>query len=94
MITTIQKKYIYEMIKHYGPVSNGYPNEDLSRRKLYVRHFGFSIPTKKSVKELAKYIGNDMVLEIGGGLGLWAYLLSFRRCKCNFYRSIYFLQCI
>jgi hypothetical protein len=83
-VTNIKKEHLYEMIQYYGPIyknkesviSFGSVDRDDPRREVYVKHFGFSVPSLQSVKQIAKYVGKDSILEIGSGLGLWAYLLS------------------
>jgi len=90
MITTIPKKYIYEMIEYHGPkkkvnnkditISDIMDNKnidiDVKRRQLFLKHYSYAVPSNDIISKLAKYIGEDSVLEVGGGLGLWAYLLS------------------
>jgi hypothetical protein len=90
-VTNIKKEHLYEMIQYYGPIyknkesviSFGSIDLDDPRRRIYVNHFGFSVPSLQSVKQIAKYVGNDSILEIGSGLGLWAYLLSLEGVKIH-----------
>ena len=40
-----------------------------------VYYLAWVIPSKKIINEMVQFIGDDHVLEIGSGSGLWAYLL-------------------
>ena len=49
---------------------------DYERRRQFVRQYGWSVPTKEAVEQLKDFIGDDQVIEIGAGIGLWAKLLQ------------------
>ncbi len=44
-------------------------------RDFFIGDFSYSIPNEKAIECMAKFIGKDKCLEVGAGLGLWAYLL-------------------
>lgn len=45
-------------------------------RELFTKHYGWTYPTKESLKKIIKNVKNKSVLELGSGLGLWTKLLS------------------
>jgi hypothetical protein len=48
-------------------------------RNKFVEIYSWTIPSKEIVQNLAKFIGDDIALEIGAGTGLWAHLLQHER---------------
>ncbi len=50
---------------------SGYP-----QYMTFIRHFGEAIPNKRAVKEIIKFTDGESILEIGSGMGLWAYILQ------------------
>jgi hypothetical protein len=46
------------------------------RRDYFVSNYGWSVPTEDITTKLAQFIGNDTVLEVGSGYGLWSKLLN------------------
>ena len=46
------------------------------RRKHFTENYSWAVPTQKVIDDLKRFVGNDTVLEIGSGKGLWAYLLK------------------
>ena len=83
---TIPKDKLYEMIKNYGPVASKgdkYDKTAIEMKidiKMYLeifrKHFSYTIPDENLIKEMAKFIRKDKVLELGSGKGLHSYLLS------------------
>ena len=76
---------IYKLIKKYSPKNIVKKNTDkfmiiLEKsidKMLYFRYtFSYAVPTKKVINKITKFIGNDKVLEVGAGKGLWASLLD------------------
>ena len=66
-------------------LSEYFPESRISRdrrvrdymRSIYFRpRYSWSVPTKKAIAEIKAFVGNDTVLEIGAGLGLWAKLMQ------------------
>jgi hypothetical protein len=45
-------------------------------RKEYVRRISWAIPYENAVKEIASFVGNQLVVELGAGTGIWAALLA------------------
>lgn len=46
------------------------------RKDYFQGNYGWSVPTEESINKLKQFIGDDIVLEIGSGYGLWAKLLQ------------------
>lgn len=46
------------------------------RRKLYIEHFGWGVPTREVISAIRSFAGGDDILEIAAGYGLWAHLLQ------------------
>lgn len=46
------------------------------RREYFTQNYGWSVPSEDSMQELKNFIGNDTVLEVGAGYGLWAKLMQ------------------
>jgi len=94
-ITYIPIDDLFSMIEEYGPrlrpqfsrsnfdiykMNNMERiNSEQQRMNLYMDHFGQIVPTKKAIEELAKYLQNDVVIEVNPGLGLLSYLLQQKR---------------
>jgi len=45
------------------------------RREKFIDEFSWSVPSKEAVEKIKEFIGNDKILEVGSGYGLWAKLL-------------------
>jgi hypothetical protein len=54
---------------------------ELRRRNEFIEVMGYSVPSKDAVAKLKDFCGEDSVLEIGSGLGLWAYLMKLSGIK-------------
>lgn len=79
---------IFELIDKYGHDGNfiksiTYPNGIIKYDKGYSEYilsyhkiFGWTEPTKNAIDEIAKFVKNDTVLEIGAGVGLVTKLLE------------------
>ena len=79
----MKKKRMYQLLADYAPkISHDCTYEELVNLEhfrhweIYRKHFSFSVPDKKSIEKITKFIGKDKVLEIGAGKGFHAYLLS------------------
>ena len=87
MAYNIPKKYIWEMIDFYASkiVEPGYKGPwikpSFDQWLSFRDHFSYAVPNRKSIEEIAKFAGNDTILEIGSGKGLHAYLLSLEGVK-------------
>ena len=56
-----------------------YKNDALSemyRRDAFVKRYSWASPTKEAIERIKQFTGNDTILEIGSGYGLWARLLK------------------
>jgi hypothetical protein len=80
---------IFSDIKKYGPNINrkiynssrvNYTNEDtlnnFKNRRYFTKHYAWAIPNKTAIIKIKKFAKKEKILEVGAGLGLWAYLLQ------------------
>ncbi|AYV80888.1 MAG: hypothetical protein Harvfovirus9_18 [Harvfovirus sp.] len=87
--TTVEKNILYEMISFYGRygfknIISGVDNwvlsvDDFGQLVTFRKHFGYSIPSNGAIQKMKKFIDGQKVLEIGAGMGLFAYLLSIEK---------------
>jgi hypothetical protein len=71
-VTNIKKEHLYEMIQYYGPIyknkepviSFGSIDLDNPRRRVYVNHFGYSVPSLQSVKQNMLVLFNSFMNRI------------------------------
>lgn len=56
-------------------------NEEIEARKEFVSKFGEEIPNNFLIQKIKNFIYNDICLEIGSGLGLWAAYLKEQKVK-------------
>lgn len=45
------------------------------RRRGFIDNYGWSVPNKEIIDSIKTFVGNDLVLEVGSGYGLWAKLM-------------------
>ena len=57
------------------------PIEEYDAKKDFVSKYGCEIPNSFIISKLKYFIYNDIVLEIGAGLGLWAAYLKNEKIK-------------
>lgn len=50
-------------------------SEHSKRRHSFTARMSWAIPSLDAIQAIAEFVGQDSVLEIGAGSGLWAYLL-------------------
>jgi hypothetical protein len=50
--------------------------EEHRRRDAFIANYSFAVPSQEAIKAIADFVGEDKVLEVGAGSGLWAKLLS------------------
>lgn len=69
---------IWDEIKEAGPKENPdiYDISEYTRRWEFIEQYSFAVPSRESIKKIAKFVGTDSILEIGAGSGLWSYLIS------------------
>ena len=63
------KKEPKEPNSHYGI-------HEWGRRDDFVKEYGWSVPSKKAIEKIKGFVGNDSIVEVGSGYGLWAKLLK------------------
>lgn len=44
-------------------------------RDAFTKLFGWSVPSRSSLKQIKEFVGSDLVLEIAAGRGLWSALM-------------------
>jgi hypothetical protein len=45
------------------------------KREYFVKNYGWSIPSQEAIEEIKSFVGNETVLEVGAGYGMWAKLM-------------------
>ena len=55
---------------------NDFFAKEYYKKQAYQKKFGYSIPSKKAVEKIAKWVEGGKIIEIAAGRGLWARLLS------------------
>ena len=53
---------------------DGYVDEH-KRRDAFITKYSFAVPPPEVIQRIAAFIGQDRLLEVGAGSGLWAQLL-------------------
>ena len=56
-------------------------NDEIAAKKEFTSKFGEEIPNNFLIQKLKHFIYNDIVLELGAGLGLWAAYLKEQKVK-------------
>lgn len=46
------------------------------KRNFFTNNYSWSIPSKTAINEIINFVGNDAILEIASGHGVWAKLLQ------------------
>lgn len=76
---------LWEDIEEKGPPKDGrnptYDSIDkmreyFDRQDKFRTEYGWSVPTRRAIEHIQKFVGNDMILEVGAGKGLWAKLMQ------------------
>lgn len=67
-LSSEEKQIFYDYIKEH-------PTRKLVR-EFFVDNYAWAIPTEKCIESIAEFIGGDTCLEVGCGLGIWAYFLK------------------
>jgi len=49
---------------------------EYSRRSGFISQYGWSVPSEKGIEKLKEFVGNEKVIEVGAGYGLWAKLMQ------------------
>lgn len=49
---------------------------DEFRRHCFVSYFSWAVPTQRVIRVIKEFVGDDKILEINAGNGLWSHLLS------------------
>lgn len=85
----LEKEALYDTLKEFGPgVSNVMSLStllggramadrmiDMRRRDEFTKGVSWAVPSQPVITQLCKWIGENNVLEVGCGKGLWTYLL-------------------
>jgi hypothetical protein len=78
-----QKLTLWQQVTDASPkIGDGWgyyrdaPIGEHERRDTFIERFGFAVPTPIAIKAVNQFVGQQEVLEVGAGTGLWAQLLS------------------
>ena len=52
-------------------------------RKEFRKRYSYAIPTKDAISEIIKFSKNEIILEVGSGLGLWSFLIRSQGGSIN-----------
>ena len=55
--------------------------EDRGRRDFFIKRYGWAVPSREAIAQVAAFIGKTPTLEVGAGKGLWACLLTWEGVK-------------
>jgi len=69
------REKLFRLVKYYTTDICG-TDQGYIHMSIFNDLFGWSIPSRESVEKIVDFIGEDKVLEIGGGRGLWSRLLQ------------------
>ena len=80
------KEYLYKIFKrikkdfakNFNDLLKKDYNDKFDLFKKLTFYMAWVIPSKKLINEMVQFIGDDHVLEIGSGSGLWVYLLRLK----------------
>lgn len=81
---------IYDDIAKFGPREEGAIDETklerhvhfgiseykYNRREQFINEYGWSVPDREAIESIKEFVGNEPIIEIGAGYGLWAKLLQ------------------
>ena len=67
---------IFSDIKKYGPTKSKSYEKEWTKRKYFTKHYAWAVPNKTAIQKIKKFAKKEQILEVGTGLGLWAYLLQ------------------
>lgn len=51
-------------------------NNEFERRGYFIRNYSYAVPNKTAIEKIKKFSKGKKILEVGAGLGLWAFLLQ------------------
>ena len=49
---------------------------EVPRRRRFLQRYGWGVPTEAAIAAVTEFAAGELVLEVGAGAGLWAFLLS------------------
>jgi len=67
---------IYEEIIKKGPKPENDSYTEQERRRDFARYYAWGCPTREVIQNIKDFAGQEKILEIGAGNGLWAMLLQ------------------
>lgn len=50
--------------------------DEFKRRDEFVQNYAWAVPTREAISKIQQFVGDETILEIGAGRGLWAKLLQ------------------
>jgi hypothetical protein len=66
---------IFSDIKKYGPTKSKSYKKEWTKRGYFTKKYSWAVPNKTAIQKIKKFSKKEQILEVGAGLGLWAYLL-------------------
>ena len=65
-------------IKEIGPSEDqyGFSMSEWGKRNDFTGNYGWSVPNEEAIESIKEFVGNELVLEVGSGLGMWAKLFQ------------------
>ena len=72
----ITQSGLWEDIEEKTRNSDAFGIETYFNRSKFTKNYGWAIPSKEAIEGIKKFVGNNKVIEVGSGLGLWAKLLQ------------------
>jgi hypothetical protein len=51
------------------------------KRQDFTKNYGWSVPNEEAIESIKSFVGDETVLEVGSGLGMWAKLLRSEGIK-------------
>lgn len=71
---------LYSTIEYMGPIQSRFAPVDFRKnydKMVLFRHrFGYAVPSREAIEEIASWSKGGKILELGAGRGLWARLLK------------------
>ena len=65
-------------IKEIGPSEDqyGFSMSEWGKRNDFTGNYGWSVPNEEAIESIKEFVENELVLEVGSGLGMWAKLFQ------------------
>lgn len=69
---------LYEDIEEAGPQPNTsmYDTNVWDKRRDFAKNYSWAVPDRNAIEQIKRFVGNERILEIGSGTGVWAKLIQ------------------